>query len=162
MGCNLWWTYPITPDRQDQLKHAHYFHRDIDDFKFLKFFFYLTDVEPGDGGHWLVSGSHRKAPHIRSKDYFLTRRFEDAEIASYYPRSSLLEIVGPRGLGFAEDTLCVHKAASPSRHPRLLLHLQFALFDFGVGSDERRPDQLQMLESSAIPPGRSFGSPTLT
>jgi hypothetical protein len=83
LGVNLWWTFPVTPNRVDQEKYAHFFHRDIDDFKFLKFFFYLTDVEKGDGGHWLVAGSHRKAPHIRFWDRWKTRRFDDLEIEQY-------------------------------------------------------------------------------
>lgn len=145
LGCNLWWTYPIRPSRAEQMEHAHFFHRDIDDFKFIKFFFYLTDVEPGDGGHWIVAGSHRKSPHIRLKDNFTTRRFEDAEISAFYDTVDILEVTGRRGLGFAEDTLCVHKAASPSRNPRLILQLQFALFDLGVGSDARNEAGLHMI-----------------
>jgi hypothetical protein len=145
LGCNLWWTYPIKPSREDQLKHAHLFHRDVDDFKFIKFFFYITEVDVGDGGHWLVSGSHRKPPHLRFKDRFLLRRFDDVEVQRFYDRADILEVVGPAGTGFAEDTLCVHKAASPSRKPRLVFQLQFALFDFGVGSDIRSPSELAMI-----------------
>ena len=145
LGVNLWWTYPVRPSREDQLKHAHFFHRDIDDFKFLKFFFYLTEVESGDGAHWLVSGSHRKPPYIRVKDRFLLRRFEDAEIRQFYDPEAVVEIIGAPGLGFAEDTLCVHKAASPTRRPRLILQLQFALFDFESASDRRDPALLRMI-----------------
>jgi hypothetical protein len=150
LGCNLWWTYPVRPNRDDQLKHAHFFHRDIDDFRFMKYFFYLTNVERGDGGHWIVSGSHRNSPHIRLKDYVLTRRFDDKEISSFYAPQDILEVVGPEGLGFAEDTLCVHKAASPTRMPRLILQLQFALFDLGVGSDDREPSALQMMDLGGL------------
>jgi hypothetical protein len=149
LGCNLWWTYPVRASRDDQLKHAHFFHRDIDDFKFIKFFFYLTDVGPGDGAHWVIAGSHRRAPHIRLKDYLLTRRFEDAEISGFYPAQDILEVAGPSGTGFAEDTLCVHKAASPTRKPRLILQLQFALFDLGVGNDGRPASALRMIDGTA-------------
>lgn len=137
LGVRLWWTYPVTPNKEDQLQHAHYFHRDIDDFKFLKFFFYLSEVEKGDGGHWLVSKSHFKAPHIRAKDRFITRRFEDDEIIDYYGKENIIEVTGPRGTGFSEDTLCVHKAATPSKNPRLILQLQFGLFNL-VPRDDRR------------------------
>ena len=137
LGANLWWTFPVTPNRVDQEKYAHCFHRDIDDFKFLKFFFYLTDVEKGDGGHWLVAGSHRKAPHIRFWDRWKTRRFDDLEIEQYYEKDNIIEVIGEQGQGFAEDTLCVHKAATPVRQPRLILQLQFGLFDFVSGNDKR-------------------------
>jgi hypothetical protein len=145
LGVNLWWTYPIRPSRADQVKHAHYYHRDVDDFRFLKFFFYLTDVDSGDGAHWLVAGSNHKPPYIRFKDRFLLRRYEDAEIEGFYDPAAITEVVGKAGLGFAEDTLCVHKAASPSIRPRLMLHVQFALFDFDNASDRRDPAQLRML-----------------
>lgn len=145
LGASLWWTFPVPPDREDQMKHAHFFHRDIDDFKFLKFFFYLTDVEKGDGGHWLVAGSHRKEPHIRFRDRLVTRRFEDREIGEYYENANIVEIFGKQGLGFAEDTLCVHKAATPIRHPRLILHLQFGLFDLVPESDKRLASELKRI-----------------
>ena len=94
LGCNLWWTYPVNPNLADQMKHAHVFHRDIDDFRFIKFFFYMSDVKSGDGAHWLVRGSHARAPHIRFKDYFLTRRFTDSEITGFYGRPEMIEVVG--------------------------------------------------------------------
>lgn len=144
-GANLWWTFPVTPNREDQMKHAHFFHRDIDDFKFLKFFFYLTDVEKGDGGHWLVAGSHRKAPHIRFRDWLTNRRFEDREIEEYYEKENIMEISGKQGLGFAEDTLCVHKAATPVRQSRLILQLQFGLYDLGLESDKRLASELKRI-----------------
>lgn len=145
LGAVLWWTYPINPNRDDQLKHAHFFHRDIDDFKFLKFFFYITDVEEGDGGHWLVSGSHKKSPHIKFRDHLLIRRFEDKEIMNYYNETDIIEVFGSKGLGFAEDTLCVHKAATPSSHPRLILQLQFGLYDFVSENDNHSTSDLQRI-----------------
>lgn len=143
LGANLWWTYPTIAERSERLKHAQFFHRDIDDFKFLKFFFYLTDVEAGDGGHWIVIDSHRNPPHVRLKDRFVTRRFEDEEINNYYDNSNLIEVIGQAGTGFSEDTLCVHKAATPARNPRLILQLQFGLFDFVPENDYRINSELQ-------------------
>jgi hypothetical protein len=143
LGATLWWTYPVKAERSEQLKHAQFFHRDIDDFKFLKFFFYLTDVEAGDGAHWLVSGSHKKAPHVRVKDRFVTRRFEDGEIEDYYNKTDIIEVCGVKGLGFAEDTLSVHKAASPTRNPRLVLQLQFGMFNFVPENDNRSTSDLR-------------------
>ncbi len=145
LGATLWWTFPVNPNRADQMKHAHFFHRDIDDFKFLKFFFYLTDVDAGDGGHWVVAGSHRNAPKLSIKDHFMTRRFEDEEINKYYEDADTIEVVGLKGAGFAEDTLCVHKAATPTRNPRLILQLQFGLFDFVPQNDKRSLSELQLI-----------------
>ena len=49
------------------------------------------------------------------------------------------------GTGFAENTLCVHKGMTPTRAPRLLLQLQFALYDYGVMHDRRDPATLRRL-----------------
>ena len=145
LGAVLWWTYPVMAERSERLKHAQFFHRDIDDFKFLKFFFYLTDVEEGDGAHWVVAGSHLNAPHVRIKDNFVTRRFDDEEINSFYEKKDIIEVSGPGGAGFSEDTLCVHKAATPIRNPRLILQLQFGLFNFVPENDRRISSDLQLI-----------------
>jgi hypothetical protein len=65
------------------------------------------------------------------------RRYRDAEIELTYPRNRILEICGPAGTGFAENTLCIHKGQSPTSEDRLILQLQFALFDYGVMHDRR-------------------------
>lgn len=146
LGVNLWWTFPVTPSPSVQKKHAHFFHRDIDDFKFLKFFFYLTDVKEDDGAHWLVLKSHKHPPHIALRDFFFTRRFTDQEISNYYEEGQIKEVTAPKYTGFAEDTLCVHKAATPKKDPRLILHIQFGLFNFvPKENDERELSTLQRI-----------------
>lgn len=39
VGVNLWWTFPVDASDEDRDRHAHLFHRDVDDFRFFKFFF---------------------------------------------------------------------------------------------------------------------------
>jgi hypothetical protein len=146
VGSNLWWTYPVDASPQDRDLHAHLFHRDVDDFRFLKFFFYLTDVAAGEGAHVLVQGSHRRPPAVRGfADRWNIRRYRDEEIAAIYASEDVLEITGRAGIGFAEKTLCVHKGRTPVTRPRLLLQLQYALFDYGVMHDLRDPTQLSYL-----------------
>ena len=145
VGANLWWTFPVPALQADRDRHAHMFHRDVDDFHFFKFFFYLSDVRPGDGAHVCVVGSHRQPPNLRVGDRWNLRRYGDAEVARSYPAASITEICGPAGTGFAENTLCVHKGRTPTAQPRLLLQLQFALFDHGMMHDRRASDALQMI-----------------
>jgi hypothetical protein len=145
VGANLWWTFPVEPLEADRDKHAQLFHRDVDDFRFFKFFFYLTGVAPGDGGHVCVLGSHLTPPLVRAGDRWNLRRYSDAEIEHCFAPASILEICGAAGTGFAENTLCVHKGRTPSREPRLLLQLQYALFDYGVMHDRRAPAALKMI-----------------
>lgn len=145
VGANLWWTFPVQALEQDRDRHAHLFHRDVDDFRFFKFFFYLTEVAPGDGAHVCVIGSHLRPPMLRPGDRWNIRRYSDAEVERSYPADRIVEICGPAGTGFAENTMCIHKGQTPRREPRLLLQLQFALFDHGVMHDRRDAATLQML-----------------
>ncbi len=148
VGVNLWWTFPVDALPEDRDRHAHMFHRDVDDFRFFKFFFYITAVDPGDGGHVCVMGSHRRPPARNWIDQWMLRRYSDTEVEASYPPDAIQEITGPAGTGFAEDTLCIHKGRTPTTQPRLLLQLQFALFDYGTQHDERPPAVLQPLAGS--------------
>ncbi len=145
VGVNLWWTFPVVPTEHDRDLHAHLFHRDVDDFRFFKFFFYLSQVEPGDGAHVCVASSHTRPPVNRLGDPWNLRRYSDREIEHTYSSPQILEMCGPAGTGFAENTLCIHKGLTPTARPRLLLQLQFALFDYGVMNDRRNPGSLRMI-----------------
>jgi hypothetical protein len=145
VGANLWWTFPVRASEADRDRHAHLFHRDVDDFKFFKFFFYLSNVQPGDGAHVCVAASHRRPPIIRLADRWNIRRYSDAEIGQCFASERVVELCGPAGTGFAENTLCVHKGLTPTKEPRLLLQLQYALFDYGVMHDDRSPTMLRLI-----------------
>jgi hypothetical protein len=137
VGTNLWWTFPVDASNEDRVRHAHVFHRDVDDFKFFKFFFYLTDVDAGDGAHVCVLGSQGAAPSRHAFDRWSIRRYRDQEVEEKYSSEKVKEVVGEAGDGFAEDTWCVHKGTTPVTNPRLLLQIQFALFDYGAMHDRR-------------------------
>lgn len=145
LGANMWWTFPTNASEEDRNKHAHLFHRDVDDFRFFKFFFYLTDVEEGDGAHVCVAASNKKPPVLKRGDQWAIRRYTDAEIESFYPASAIKEISGKRGTGFAEDTLCIHKGSTPKRDARLLLQLQYGLLDYGAMHDRIEPANLKKI-----------------
>lgn len=147
VGTNVWWTFPVEASEADRAKHAHFYHADIDDFAFMKFFFYLTDVEAGDGSHVCVPGTHRVPVVSRLSDYWTVRRYTDNEIeaACRHEPNVPIEITGSAGTGFAEDTLCIHKGMTPVRNARLLLQIQYALFDYGVQRDEIVSDALQRI-----------------
>ena len=145
VGVNLWWTFPVDALAEDRDRHAQLFHRDVDDFRFFKFFFYLSDVKPGDGGHVCVIGSHLRPPILRAGDRWNIRRYSDAEIEACYPKEDIVEITGPAGTGFAENTMCAHKGRTPTGLPRLMLQVQFALFDYEVMHDHRDAETLRCI-----------------
>jgi hypothetical protein len=142
VGANIWWTFPVAALQADRDKHAHVYHRDVDDFRFFKFFFYLTDVEVNEGAHICVEASHNNPPKLIVGDPWNLRRYTDEEIEANYPSGNIKEICGEAGIGFAENTLCIHKGSTPKHKERLLLQLQFALFDYGAMHDRRESTSL--------------------
>ena len=58
------------------------FHRDPDDWRFLKLFVYLTDVGPEAGPHVYVRGSHLTAACLRARPYQCTALAPRRRLAS--------------------------------------------------------------------------------
>jgi hypothetical protein len=127
---NLWWNtdYSRIPDSEA----AQYFHFDMDRPKWLKFFFYLTDVGPENGPHSFVAGSHRTgaipAPLLR-KGY---SRLSDEEVWQAFGQPDIHEFVAPRGTIIAEDTRGLHKGKLVQSGDRLVLQIQFSNSLFGA------------------------------
>jgi hypothetical protein len=120
-GSRIFWSYP-PPEAGYQPDFG--FHYDIDDYKFLKLFFYLNDVDEGRGPHVIIEGTHRR------KNWFekLHRRLTDTQ-AKYLYAGKLRPILGREGEGFFEDTFCYHKGEIP-RKRRLVLEFEYALSSY--------------------------------
>jgi hypothetical protein len=133
VAARVWWSFaaPATPDQQTG--NGQTFHFDIDGYRSVAFFFYLTEVDNESGPHVCVRGSHKRKswPHLLS----LHKSRPDAEIEAEYPRRDIWVLCGEEGQGFAEDTFCFHKGLAPQSRDRLLLQIRFALRDYGTGRD---------------------------
>jgi hypothetical protein len=145
VGVNLFWSYPASVSVEQRSYAAQMFHYDLDDFKFLKFFFYLTDVDESSGPHVIVRASHRSKRHASLIDRLKVRRYSDEEIRAAYGTDNIVTITGPAGTGFAEDTLCIHKGLAPVTRERLILQFQYAFNDWGIQHDDRDPAELKMI-----------------
>lgn len=97
------------------------FHRDCDDWRFIKVFVYLTDVDEAAGPHVYVTGTHQDRCGMRLMPY------SDAEIAARYGQDEISSVTGPAGTAFAVDTRGIHKGLVPSLKPRLLMQIQYSL-----------------------------------
>lgn len=97
------------------------YHRDPDDWRFLKVFIYLTDVDAETGPHAYVRRSHLTAGRIRSQPY------DPAELRGRYGANNIQLVVGPRGTAFLADTWGIHSGQVPRRGPRLILQAQYSL-----------------------------------
>lgn len=113
---NCWWSFA----RREKPKEAQFFHRDVDDFKFLKLFVYLTDVAADSGPHVYIEGSHKRNQLIELK------RFTDQEVAENYPAEDVITFERPKGTCFIVDTYGIHKGLLPLNANRLLLQIQYS------------------------------------
>ncbi len=141
-GSLLWWSFPGERTYQQLSSNGQLFHYDLDDYRFIKFFFYLTDVDEQNGPHICVRGSHnrKKLSHL-----ILRKRETDEDIIKYYGLESLVTIYGKAGFGFVEDGLCFHKGVPPTNKNRLILQIEFATTDYGMQHDIRDTSVLKCI-----------------
>lgn len=121
----FWWSVPF--QGKGKSAAAQMYHFDLDRIKFLKFFFYLTDVDTNTGPHCYVKASHQGLPKKIDRD----GRFTDEEVAEIYGADNLLEICGVRGSIIAVDTRGFHKGKELLKDKRLLFQIEFANSMFG-------------------------------
>ena len=113
----LRWSYPQTGSGSG----LQGFHRDCDDWRFIKVFVYLTDVDDAAGPHVYVAGTHHEHSSVRLQPY------SDEEVARRYGTPRIASVTGPAGTAFAVDTCGIHKGQVPTEKPRLLLQVQYSL-----------------------------------
>jgi hypothetical protein len=126
---SMWWSTAVSKEASSEV--AQLYHWDMERIKFLKFFFYLTDVDTDTGPHCYIKGSNNGFPKSVRRD----GRILDNEIRQAYPEESLIEINGKAGSILAVDTSGFHKGKNLQRGDRLLLQFEFANSLFGVNSE---------------------------
>lgn len=131
IASELWWSFPVEGTPMEQLKAAQVFHYDLDDYRFIKFFFYLTDVDLYSGPHVLIRGSHKNKKLSHQLLGVRCASKPDEDIVDCYGAENLVTICGSAGLGFAEDATCFHKGTLPTQKERLLLQIEFAINNYG-------------------------------
>jgi hypothetical protein len=131
LGARMWWSFAGPVTTEEQKKAGQGFHYDIDGYRALTFFFYLTDVGMKSGPHMYIRGSHvkKRLKHIVS----MYKGRSDEEIAESYGIERQVISCGPAGSGFAEDIFGFHKGLSPESGDRLIVQLRFGLRDYGTG-----------------------------
>jgi hypothetical protein len=111
------WSFPAQSNATDTQR----FHRDVDDWRFLKLFIYLTDVDEGSGPHAYVRTSHKTGFGLRARAYTMD------DIEQRYGIENLSRVLGPRGTTFLADTQGVHCGSVPVDRPRLIFQAQYSL-----------------------------------
>lgn len=137
----MWWNTAFSPEPSKEA--AQYFHFDMDRLKWVKFFFYITDVGPDQGPHTFVEGSHRSNS---IPDFLLTKgyaRLEDEDVQKKFSQSSFKEFLGSRGTIIAEDTRGLHKGKNVKNGDRLVFQLQYSNHIFGSTFDKQEVTEVK-------------------
>ena len=119
----MWWSTPFGEGPSTEA--AQLYHFDLDRVKWLKIFFYVTDVDDFNGPHHYIEKTHKinsKPIELLSRGY---QRISDDEIKNYYSSDSFKIIKGKEGSAFAADTLCWHKGKDLTKGNRLVLELNY-------------------------------------
>ena len=119
---SIWWSIPDDGSAQE----AENYHRDVDDWKFVKFFLYLSDVDERSGPHRFIKKSHRSTK-LRQ-----LARLDDQDVIAAFPEDDQLLITGKRGDAFLEDTFGIHKGQPPLDKRRLLLQVEYSINPISV------------------------------
>lgn len=106
---------------RENAQAAQNFHRDVDDYKFIKVFVYLSDVDMESGPHVYVESSSQ------SKEFRRVGRFRDDEIESVFGKEKVKYFTEPCGSVFMVDTFGIHKGLLPKGKNRLLLQFEYSI-----------------------------------
>jgi hypothetical protein len=121
---NVWHTFPTN----GQASQSQLWHRDREDFKILKVFVYLSDVEEGAGPLTYARGSQRSRRFIREPEYFVeggTKRSYDWQMAAVIAGEQWLTATGPTGTIVFADTSGYHKGGLALDRDRLMYVCMF-------------------------------------
>ena len=138
---NGWWSVPAN---RPELIYSQYFHRDIDDWRFVTLFLYLSDVDDATGPHQVITESHT----LDGMNALLAKaRAARREVGDFDPAASFVKTmgaqlsqdcerlfgdavfnaVGPAGTMFLVNTKALHRGLMPIKSPRLVLWARYGL-----------------------------------
>lgn len=125
----LWWSFPACRFDDADLHAAAQdrYHFDLNDWRTIKFFFYLTDVTSVTGPHRYIRGSHVSRP--LKYQFTILQGKALASLRRHYDAADFREMTGRRGSGFAEDPFVFHTGARVKTAARLILELEFGPYD---------------------------------
>lgn len=114
-----WWSFPV----KGSLFGPENFHRDVDDWKFLKLFIYLTDVTSDGGGAHVYVKNSVDSDFGRNK----IRRYSNDEITQNFKESDILSIKASAGSAILEDTFGFHKGSPVEKGERLMFQAVYSI-----------------------------------
>jgi hypothetical protein len=127
IATRLWWSFPSQGALDRELRQAAQdrLHPDINDWRSVKFFFYLTDVDEGAGAHVFVRRTHRRR-RLRHQ-FALFAGHTRASLVEAYGEGSFMTVCGQAGFGFVEDPFAFHTGTVVKHTRRLILQIEFGV-----------------------------------
>ncbi|WP_411822938.1 phytanoyl-CoA dioxygenase family protein [Leptospira sp. 'Mane'] len=127
-GVVMWWNTDYLPEPNDNA--ATMWHFDMDNLKWLNFFFYLSDIDENKGPHCFVEGTHksRSMPDL----FYQDKRKTDLEVSSHFAPDKIKEFIAKKGTLIIEDTRGLHKGKHVLSGSRLLFQVRFTSHLFGA------------------------------
>lgn len=113
----VWWSFPGPELPVD----SQLWHRDRADWKMVKFFVYLTDVDLNTGPHVYASDT------VNGQELVELRRFSDEEVKSKYPGHHVFTATGKAGTAFMTNPQGLHRASLPVEKPRLVFEATYSI-----------------------------------
>jgi hypothetical protein len=166
---HAWWTYAGKPTPAQ----THRVHRDLDDFRFLAVFIYLTDVGPEDGPTQMIRRSHRYDLSYRYVEQYNAQiapgaagapatvsptqlfppesgnaRRLNIDFARLFPGLEE-EFTGPAGTAVIADTFGLHHGTMPKERDRLVCWIRYGLY----------PNEIYRIDRNAPLPWSTLGRP---
>ena len=147
----------FVPREEDKKVGAQKFHRDRNDFKWCKLFIYLDDVGPDNGPHVFVKGSHSlqtAAPAFEKRNLSFDKmgpffvgdgRHVGGEVSDVFG-DNVVEVIGPPGTTFLENTYGFHRGKAPVTGMRTLLQVIYTMMPY-----PNAPEKYQSVTRPPIP-----------
>ncbi|MDB9739694.1 phytanoyl-CoA dioxygenase family protein [Candidatus Pelagibacter sp.] len=118
---STWWSFKNL--KENPKEKTQYFHRDIDNFNFVKLFIYLTDVDDLNGAHQYIRFSHTK----KIENTISTKTVSFDMIKKNIKDKDVYSFVGKSGSAVLENTYGLHRGSTPKSKDRLMLSMTFSL-----------------------------------
>lgn len=127
ISTRLWWSFP-TSDASDadlNLASQEKLHFDLDDWRALKFFFYLTPVDQDGGPHVYIRRTHNR--RLARHQWTLVVGHPNQEVLDAYGPENKTTVLGGAGHGFVVDPFGFHMGTVVRNSPRLMLEVGFGV-----------------------------------
>jgi hypothetical protein len=114
-----------SPNKNFEVGRSQTFHLDGEDYRQVKVFIHLTDVDANTGPLTILDATNSRKVYAGIRRG-RTPKHADETIFSFTDEHSAIQLCGPKGtIAFVDTCQCYHFGSRPSSRPRLLLQLQY-------------------------------------